>query len=528
MPARPMGQPESCRKAASWWMSCVGYEIYLPSFADGNGDGLGDLIGVDERLEYLAWLGIGAVWLTPFYPSPMRDGGYDVANYQDVDRRFGTLAHFDRMLSRAHDHGLRVIVDLVPNHTSVAHPWFLAARTCREDARRDWYLWRDPKPGGGPPNNWQSHFGGPAWSFDPATGQYWLHLFSPDQADLNWRNPAVVSEFDAIMRFWLDRGVDGFRIDVAHGLVKHHDLLDNPSPGLRLHELDQDEVLDLHRHWRTIVEPYGAILLGEVALKNPQRVARYVGDGQGLHLAFWFGLIDLGWDPAAIKTAIVEPERLSRGHFAWFQSSHDRSRPVSRYDDLRCGSRRALLVTMLLTGLPGMPFLYMGEELGLADVAVPTEHVRDAKALRTGDYSITRDRSRTPMPWRPVAGLGFTTSSAPWLPVSGRSADDTVEVQRADASSHLRTYRRLNRLRSERPDFQGVEPVEWLPESADVIGYRRGSTVVVVNCSESQVSVPLPPGRWSTIFAATGRSAGSYAGNVRVGRYEGLILGAVS
>jgi alpha-glucosidase len=508
----------------------MGYEVYLPSFADGDGDGIGDLRGLVSRLDYLAWLGVGAVWVTPFYPSPMRDGGYDVSDYRGVDPRFGTLDDFDHLVTRAHELELRVVIDLVANHTSSEHPWFVAARSSRDSPYRDWYIWRKPRAGNRPPNNWLSHFGGSAWSFDEHTGESWLHLFSPEQPDLNWRNPAVAREFEDILRFWLERGVDGFRVDVAHGLLKHPDLPDNPEGvrGLRLHELDQDGVLDIYRRWRTIVEPYGAILLGEVYLSDAGKVARYVCDDDGLHLAFWFGLIDQHWDPVAIRDALVEPERLSCGRFAWLQSSHDRSRPASRYAGGELGARRALALSTLLAGLPGMPFLYMGEELGLPDVDIPADRVRDAKALRTGDYRNTRDRSRTPMPWQPVEGLNFTTASSAWLPLSGRAAADTVAVQQRDPSSLVNAYRRLARWRREDTSLHGSRPVEWLASGPEVLCYRRGRTVVTANCSAEEMAVALPPGDWHRVFSTAGEPISRAAGTVRLPPYAATSLVAAA
>lgn len=497
----------------------------MPSFADANNDGLGDLAGVRERLDYLAWLGVGAVWLTPFYPSPMDDGGYDVADFTAVDPRFGTLAEFRSLAAEAHQRHLRLIVDLVPNHTSDQHVWFRQARSGTDSPLRDYYIWQDPAPGGGAPNNWRSHFGGSAWSLDASSGQYWLHLFSPTQPDLNWRNPAVVQEFDQILRFWLEQGADDFRIDVAHGLVKDRDLRDDP-PGaggnlVRVHELDQPEVVELYRRWRALAEPHGATLLGEVALNDAARVSRYVKSDDGLHLAFWFGLIEAGWSHEALVAGIVDAEQRSYGRFAWFQGSHDRPRPATRLGS----ARRALVVATLLAHLPGLPVVYQGDELGLDDVKVPAASIRDAKAIQSGDNALSRDGSRTPMPWRPGPGLGFTSAAHSWLPTSGRTDADTVSVQRNDAASPLRAHRRLIATRAELAEHYGDGPLEWLHVARPWIAYRRGTLIVAVNCGGAASSAALPPGRWRVAFATERGAGGAFVeGELELPAESGVVL----
>ena len=300
-----------------WWDREVGYEVYIRSFADGNGDGVGDLPGLTERLDYLAWLGVGVVWITPFYPSPMHDFGYDVADYTGVDPLFGTLDDFDQCIAEAHRLGLRVLIDLVPNHTSDQHQWFQASRADPDGPMRGFYHWRDPALGGGPPNNWVSHFGGPAWTYDEASEQYYLHLFLSEQPDLNWSNPNLVREFDQVLAFWLDRDVDGFRVDVAQGLVKNMLMPDNPqrfpvTPDMsprqafgcydHRYDLDQSGTTAIYRRWRAIVEPRDALLLGEVYLRdnNPNRVSRYVANQDGLHRVFYFAPMHTPWNPAAM------------------------------------------------------------------------------------------------------------------------------------------------------------------------------------------------------------------------------------
>jgi len=497
-----------------WWRASVGYEVYLRSFRDGDGDGIGDLAGLRERLGYLAWLGIDLLWVTPFFPSPMHDQGYDVSDYRDVDPTYGTLADFDSLMTEAHELGIRVLVDLIPNHTSVEHPWFRESRSARDNPFRDYYLWRDPASGGGPPNNWVSVFGGSAWTLDQATGQYWLHLFLSEQPDLNWSNERVALEFDEIMRFWLDRGADGFRIDVADGLVKHHRLPDNPVSGgtwmgppagiasdwgslEHLYDVGQPGVRDVHRRWRALVEPYGALLVGEIGLADPQALARYVNEQEGLHLVFWFEPMEMEWSPARVRTSLSAATAAS-DHLAWVQGSHDRPRAATRFGGGDLGRARSLALAVLLLALPGVPFVYQGEELGLVDGLVRPEEARDPISTRAGEHGLGRDGCRTPMPWEPEPGLGFTTAERAWLPFGGRSASDTAAVQRDDPSSILHRFRRLLRLR------QGLghvsAPLEWLAEEGPVVGYRRGAVLAAANCGDEPATLELPPGTWTVAY----------------------------
>jgi alpha-glucosidase len=352
----------------SWWAGAVGYEVYIRSFADSDGDGVGDLGGLLGRLDYLAWLGVDVVWVTPFYPSPMRDHGYDVADFRAVEPTFGDHEVLDEVIARTHELGMRLLIDLVPNHTSSDHPWFAAARSSVDDQHRDYYVWRDPAPDGGPPNNWMSVFGGPAWTLDEASGQHWLHLFLAEQPDLNWENPAVADEFDDILRFWLDRGVDGFRVDVAHALRKAPGLPDNPPATTpddaemgtvaadwetltHLHDQNQPEVLDIYRRWRQVVEPAGGVLLGEVYLLESEHVAPYIAADDGLHLAFWFQPMHVPW--TSVGTSLREGTSLRPSGVAWVQGSHDRARAATRYGGGDLGRRRQLAVATLQAGMPG-------------------------------------------------------------------------------------------------------------------------------------------------------------------------------
>ena len=526
-----------------WWHGSVGYEVYIRSFADADGDGVGDLRGLHQRLDHLAWLGVDLLWVTPFYPSPMHDHGYDVADYTGVDERFGTLDDLDAVLEEAHARGMRVVIDLVPNHTSSEHPWFAESASSRDNPYRDYYIWRDPGPDGGPPNNWVSVFGGPAWTYDEATGQYWLHLFLPEQPDLNWANPAVAEEFDRILEFWLNRGVDGFRIDVAHGLVKHPELLDLPlipeservetdqfvgDYALFDHVYDRNQpgVLEVYRRWRKLVDTHDALLLGEVYLREVRQLAPYVKGRDGLHMTFWFSPVHVPWDAERLRDVLVEGLTLVPGSVAWISGSHDRSRVVTRFGGGDVGRARALAFATLLFGLPGVPFLYQGEELGLDDVPIDATEAQDPIGARAGALDRSRDVCRTPMPWRPGAGMGFTTASAePWLPFGDRRPDDTVQGQRDDPTSLLHRYRALIGLRRGMPDVIDA-PVEWLTAGGPVLAYRRGDVLVAGNCGEAVQRLTLPDGGWRVAFDADGGPERAVAGLIVLEPAQAVVLTA--
>lgn len=501
------------RVAQPWWLDAVGYQVYLPSFQDSNGDGWGDLPGLTSRLDYLCDLGVSLLWISPFHPSPMRDHGYDVADYLDVDPRYGSMSDVDALLAAAHDQGLRVIADLVVNHTSSAHPWFVQARRSRTNPFRDHYIWRDPAPDGGPPNNWLSHFGGPAWTYDPATAQYYLHLFTADQPDLNWQRPEVAEEVDTILRFWFDRGLDGFRVDTAHYLTKHPDLPDNPTlapqdvpmlGGVSAQWLTQEHRYDIqqptaraiHRRWRAIADSYEALLVGEVYILDPERLATYVS-ADGLHSAFWFGLVESEWAPDKVMT-MLRAAVAAAPNLSWVQSSHDRPRSATRYGGGPLGRRRALAVATLLMGLPGIPFLYNGEELGLTDGTIPPGQCQDPLAGIDGGRA-GRDAARTPMPWSPESGLGFTTARRAWLPFGDRTPADTVARQRRDPASPWSAARRLLRARARTAAWRAAAPV-WVEQTSGVVAYRTGAIVVAANLTDR--SWPFDPGAgtWACEF----------------------------
>jgi alpha-glucosidase len=496
-----------------WWQGTVGYEVYVRSFADSDGDGIGDLAGVRARLPYLAALGVDVVWLTPFYPSPQRDHGYDVADYLGVEPAYGTLADVDALLADAHQLGLKVVVDLVPNHTSDQHPWFVDSRSSRDARHRDWYVWRDPAPDGGPPNNWVSHFGGPAWTLDEGTGQYYMHLFLPEQPDLNWHEPQVRAAFEAILEWWFARGVDGVRIDVAHALVEDSGFRDNPElvrpDGEHLidrnsaferfehvHDLDQDEVLEIYRDWHRLAARHDAVLLGEVYLLDPARLARYL-EGHALHQSFCFAALRTGWDADDIRTTLRPYVEASGDALAWPLSSHDDPRAATRFGRGKLGARRQLAYLTLLCGLPGSPFLFQGDELGLDDGVLPPDVAEDPVAVRNPGVP-GRDPQRTPMVWEPGVGYGFTTGT-PWLPFGTNRTDaDTAALQSGDPGSHLERTRRLFQVRRHLPSLLDGSPVRWLTDDGPVVAVERGGpdgfaepVVVVLNVGDAPASLAV-------------------------------------
>ncbi|MGB2568167.1 glycoside hydrolase family 13 protein [Micromonospora citrea] len=486
-----------------WWRSAVVYQVYVRSFADANGDGVGDLQGIRERLPYLRDLGVDALWLTPFYTSPQIDAGYDVADYRDVDPLFGSLTDFDAMITDAHALGLRIIVDLVPNHTSSQHPWFQAALAAAPGSpEREFYLFADGKGENGelPPNDWESIFGGPAWTRVP-DGQWYLHLFDPAQPDLNWRHPQVRAEFEDVLRFWLDRGVDGFRIDVAHGMIKAEGLPDvgfnSMTTGQRQSELlgkgrlpyfDQDEVHDIYRAWRPILDSYpgGRMAVAEAWAETPQRLARYIGPDE-LHQAFSFDFLDATWSADSfrkvIDTALAE-STIVGAPTTWVLSNHDRQRHVTRYGDGEVGLRRARAAALLMLALPGCAYVYQGEELGLPEVLdIPDELRQDPAFLRTGE---SRDGCRVPIPWSgELAPYGFGPQGCElsWLPAPATWRALSVAAQAGVPGSTLELYRAALRIRREHPALAGTTGgVTWLETEPGVLAFHRTDGAITLTC----------------------------------------------
>ncbi|WP_328651037.1 glycoside hydrolase family 13 protein [Micromonospora sp. NBC_00330] len=495
-----------------WWRSAVVYQVYVRSFADSDGDGTGDLQGIRQRLPYLRDLGVDALWLTPFYTSPMIDGGYDVADYRDVDPMFGTLADFDAMITDAHAHGLRIIVDLVPNHTSSAHHWFTAALAAGPGSpERARYLFADGQGTHGelPPNDWESIFGGPAWT-RIADGQWYLHLFDPSQPDLNWRHPEVRAEFEDVLRFWLDRGVDGFRVDVAHGMIKAEGLPDvgfsSMTTGQRQVELlgkgrlpyfDQDEVHEIYRAWRPILDSYpgGRMAVAEAWAETPQRLARYIGPDE-LHQAFSFDFLDATWSADSfrkvIDTALAEATVVG-APTTWVLSNHDKQRHVTRYGDGAEGLRRARAASLLMLALPGCAYLYQGEELGLPEVLdLPDELRQDPAFLRTGE---SRDGCRVPIPWSGELapyGFGPAGSQLSWLPTPALWQALSVTAQTDVPGSTLELYRTALRIRHVHPALAlDADGVTWRESEPGVLAFSRSAGASVLTCVVNFSGAPV-------------------------------------
>lgn len=492
---------------ADWWRSAIFYQIYPKSFADGNGDGIGDLIGVTQRLDYLQMLGIDAIWLSPFYKSPMADGGYDVADPTDVDPMFGTLADFDTLVTEAHARNIKVTVDIVPNHFSDQHAWFQAALAAGPGSpERARFIFADGRGPNGdqPPNNWPAMFGGSAWQRVP-DGQWYLHIFAPEQPDLNWANPEVTAEFERILRFWMDRGADGFRVDVAHSMAKPDglpdmDLTNYTGPHSQLHpdpRFDQDGVHEHLRMFRAVMDAYPhKMAVGEAWVPDDERLARYVRPDE-LHLTFNFRLVEAEWSAAAF-TAAIDGSLTAMAEVGapctWVLSNHDVVRHATRYGGGAVGQARARAAALLTLSLPGAAYIYNGEELGLENVELPDEVLQDPTWERSGHTERGRDGERVPLPWEgtePPFGFG-PGSGQPWLPQPAEWRDFTVAAELEDADSTLSLYRKALQLRRALPALHGAA-FQWHQAPAGCLAYRRGPGLVVA-LNASDVPVELPPG----------------------------------
>jgi alpha-glucosidase len=464
-----------------WWQAGIIYEVYPRSFQDSNGDGVGDILGIISRLDYLQDLGITAVWVAPIYPSPMADAGYDISDYTGIHPMFGTLADFDKLVAAVHRRDMKLILDIVPNHSSDRHPWFLESRASRDNPKRDWYIWKDPRPDGGPPNNWLAAFGGSAWERDENTGQYYYHAFLKEQPDLNWRNPQVQDAMLDMMRFWLERGVDGFRVDVMWHLIKDEHFRDNPvnrhylphMPNndqlLPVYSTDQPEVHDIVRMMRKLVDSYGErIIIGEIYLPIDKLVAYYGMDTKGAHLPFNFQLLTLPWDAQMISTIIGEYEgALPQGGWPnWVLGNHDRPRIASRV-----GAEQARIAAMLLLTLRGTPTLYYGEEIGMRDVPIPWDEIQDPQGRNMPDKNLARDPARTPMQWDDSPNAGFSRHT-PWLRLACNYRMHNVRAQEKDPASMLSLYKRLIALRQAE---SALHVGRYIPLYADqqIISYIR-------------------------------------------------------
>jgi len=464
-----------------WWQQGIIYQIYPRSFQDSNNDGVGDLPGIIGRLDYLQWLGVNSVWISPIYPSPMADFGYDISDYEDIHPLFGSLKDFDRLLNEIHGRGMKLILDLVPNHTSDRHPWFIESRSSRDNPKRDWYIWKDPAADGSVPNNWLAAFGGTAWEWDYHTQQYYYHAFLKEQPDLNWRNPEVQNAMLKSMKFWLDRGVDGFRVDVMWHMIKDDQFRDNPlNPDYQQHMATYDQVLPVYstdqpevhkivRMMRHLLDEYDErMMIGEIYLPIHKLVAYYGADKKGAHLPFNFQLLTMAWDARQLAFGIGEYESAlpSYGWPNWVLGNHDQPRVASRV-----GSEQARVAAMLLLTLRGTPTIYYGDELGMKDVPIPFEEIQDPQGLNMPDKNLSRDPARTPMQWEDSCYAGFSTVR-PWLRVDRNYRTVNVKAQRLDPNSMLALYSKLIHLRKDEPS---LAVGDYIPVHSDnqMIAYVR-------------------------------------------------------
>lgn len=549
-----------------WWQTAVIYQIYPRSFQDSNGDGVGDLAGIMSRLDYLVELGVDAIWISPFYPSPMADFGYDVSNYCGVDPLFGTLKDFDALIQRVHELRLKLIMDFVPNHTSNQHPWFLESRSSRNSPKRDWYLWHDACNGIGPPekrppNNWLSHFGGTAWTWDEKTQQFYMHSFLPEQPDLNWRNPQVREAMYGAMRFWLERGVDGFRMDVLWLLIKDATYRDNPinpdwKPGtssfgrfLPLYTANRPETHEIVAEMRALLDTYhgNRLLIGEIYLPIDELVQYYGASApegtetaphdltaaaitgprlKGAQLPFNFHLIQTPWKAPDIACLIRDYEAAlpPSAWPNWVLGNHDQMRLATRI-----GPEQARVAGMLLLTLRGTPTMYYGDELGMQDGVIPPDQVHDPAEKRQPGIGMGRDPERTPMLWTNQENAGFTTGK-PWLPIWPDYTLDSVETETKDPGSILSLYRNLLALRRKHAslnagDVYGVKPTD--EGNQNVLAYRRTDGAermqVLLNLTGEPQTVACPPGR-VLVSTHSGQDSTAFSGSVTLGPHEGLLI----
>jgi alpha-glucosidase len=526
-----------------WWRHGIFYQVYPRSFQDSNGDGVGDLRGILNRLPYLKELGVDAVWLSPIFPSPMADFGYDISDYTGIDPLFGSMEDFDALIEAAHGAGLRLILDLVPNHTSDQHPWFVENKSSRDNPKRDWYIWRDPGPNGEPPNNWLSEFGGSAWQYDETTGQYYYHAFLAQQPDLNWRNPEVRQAIYDVMRFWLGKGVDGFRVDVIWHLIKDADFRDNPPnphylDGRPPHEkvvtrysTDQPEVHQVIAEMRGVTDEFdNRVLIGEIYLPLHRLVAYYGNDLTGAQMPFNFALLQTLWSARSIEKIIHDYElALPVGAWPnWVLGNHDRPRVASRV-----GPEQARIAAMLLLTLRGTPTLYYGDEIGMRQIPMAPEEVRDPFEKNVPGLGVGRDGCRTPMQWDASTYAGFSAAK-PWLPLAHDASHGNVVNLEADKASILNLYKALIALRQNMPQLVSgaYEPVA---AQGDILLYRRrgdeGAVVVALNLGADPAAVTSSAiGFSNEILLSTflDRQGEKVEGVLDLRGNEGVILGVAA
>jgi alpha-glucosidase len=524
-----------------WWQTSVIYQIYPRSFQDSNGDGIGDLRGIIRRLDYLVDLGVDAIWLSPIFPSPMADFGYDISNHTDIDPLFGCLEDFDALLAAAHASGLKLLLDLVPNHTSDRHPWFEESRSSRENPKRDWYIWRDPTPDNSPPNNWLSEFEGNAWEFDQTTGQYYYHAFLAAQPDLNWHNPEVHAAIYDVMRFWLKRGVDGFRVDVVWRLLKDPLLRDNPlNPDYRetqppqrrlipLYTADLPEVHDVIAEMRTVVDEFDQrVLIGEIYLPIEKLVAYYGRDLRGCHLPFNFSLLLVDWHARIIAKLVDDYEAgLPPGGWPnWVLGNHDRPRIASRI-----GREQARIAAMLLLTLRGTPTIYYGDEIGMAQVPIPPERIHDPLEKNLPGLGLGRDGERTPMQWDAGVHADFSTVQ-PWLPLAADFRSENVENARRDSTSIYQLYRFLIAARRAKVALT-LGSYRPIVADGDLILYMRENAeeqiLIALNLGSNPASVRFPqPMRGQVLVSSfADRDGETIKGRIDLRDNEGLVIDLV-
>ncbi len=525
-------------KPAPWWQRSVIYQIYPRSYQDSNGDGIGDLEGIRRRLDFLVSLGIDAVWLSPIYPSPMADFGYDISNYTDIDPIFGAMQDFDRLLEEIKRRDLKLILDYVPNHTSSHHPWFEESRSSRHSPKRDWYLWRDPSPDGSPPNNWLSNFGGPAWQWDFLTGQYYYHSFLKEQPDLNWRNPAVVEAMHDVLRFWLRKGVDGFRIDVLWMLIKDDQWRDNPAnpqfkPGqpafnnqIPLYTTDRPEVQAIVSGLREVTNEFeDRVLIGEIYLPLNRLMTYYGKDLSGVQLPFNFQLLQTVWDATVIANLIEQYESaLPIGGWPnWVLGNHDKPRIASRV-----GIEQARIAAMLLLTLRGTPTMYYGDELGMLNVPIPSDRVQDPLEKNVPGKGLGRDPCRTPMLWDATRYAGFS-EQPPWLPVTPHHSTVNVEFQTGNETSFLALYRALLRIRHSYVSLS-IGNYARFPGPTSVLAYLRYSgdeqLLIALNFGAAEAKLSLGPIGAGRVLLSTAmdRVDEKLTGVLRLRSDEGIIV----
>jgi alpha-glucosidase len=521
-----------------WWQSAVIYQIYPRSFQDSDGDGIGDLRGIIRRLDYVVELGIDAVWLSPIFPSPMADFGYDIFNYTDIDPLFGTLGDFDELLAAAHQRRLKLLLDLVPNHTSDCHPWFIESRLSRDSRKRDWYIWRDPAADGGPPNNWLSEFGGSAWQYDDATGQYYYHAFLREQPDLNWRNREVRAAIHDVMRFWLRRGVDGFRVDVIWHLMKDPLFRDDPlnpdykqgdQPKRRLIPLytaDLPEVHEVIAEMRTVADEFDdRLLIGEIYLPLEKLVAYYGRDLHGVHLPFNFSLLQAEWRARPIAKLIDDYEKLlpPGGWPNWVLGNHDRPRVASRI-----GREQARIAAILLLTLRGTPTIYYGDEIGMVQVPIAPEQIRDPLERNIPGLGLGRDGARSPMQWDATPHAGFSEFD-PWLPLAADFRSANVENARREGASIHNLYRRLVAMRRAQPALT-LGSYHPIAAEGDLLlytrEYRADRVLVALNLGGDPTAVDFPQSFHGRVLIScfADREDEVINGGIELRPHEGLVI----